>query len=162
MPPEDAGGGRLVFYVENQGVYEWAATRGEDADATVWGREPGTPSWVEEEPRLSGFLIELLVFEAVWGSAHGASVAWLPSSRLPDVVRPLQQLPFGSWRWPDYPTEFYAGRDRQLAVVAPNRVPADPGDDVSVFVAAQDADALAYLDAVVDETWEHFTRRDSD
>jgi hypothetical protein len=159
-PPEDADD-RLVFSVENQGVYEWATALGGDADATVWGREPGTTSWVQEEPRLSGFLIELLVFEAVMGSAHGATVAWLPSGRLPDVVRPLQPLPFGSWRWPDYPTTFYAGSDRQLAVVAPNRTPADPGDDVSVFVAARDAHALAFLDDVVDDAWEHFSRRES-
>jgi hypothetical protein len=159
-PPQEVDG-RFVFYVENQGVYEWATEDTRENDATVWGREPDGQSWVKEEPVLAAFVVQLLVFEAIMGARHGAGIAWLPSSRLPDVLRPLQPLPHGYWRWPDYPTRFYAGDDVQLAVVTPNRTAADPADHDSVFVAARDAAALTYLDGIVDEGWEHFSRRDS-
>lgn len=152
---------RLVFYVENQGVYEWATEASAGNDARVWGREPDETEWTEEEPTLSAFIIELLVFEAIMASTHGASVAWLPAERISDALDALEPFPFGSWRWPDYPTRFYAGSDRQLAVVMPNRVPSDPRDDVSVLIAAQDSPALAYLDSIVDESWDHFSRRES-
>ena len=41
------------------------------------------------------------------------------------------------------------------------RSPADPGDRFSVFIAARDDAALAYLDDLVDDSWEYFSRRDS-
>ena len=159
-PPEPADD-RIVFYVENQGVYEWATELDGDDDATVWGREPDSAPWAEEEPALGAFVLQLLIFEAIMGAEHGASIAWLPAARLPDVLTQLHPLPCGSWRWPDYPTSFHAGDDRLLAVAAPNRTPADPGDHFSVFIAAHDGAALAFLDDLVDDSWEHFSRRDS-
>jgi hypothetical protein len=105
--------GRLTFYVENQGVCKWGTSPEEVDEARVWirgstlGGEIDT--WALEEPPLSAFLIQLVVFEAVVGATHGASVAWLDRSALARVVEPLHRLPFGAWRWPSYPTEFYAG-----------------------------------------------------
>jgi hypothetical protein len=158
-PPRNVDG-RLVFYIENQGVYEWATEGVGDDKATVWGREPDGQPWMKEEPRLAPFTLQLLVFEAIMGASHGASVAWLPSERLPDAVGSLEALPHGCWRWPEYPTRFYAGGDGQLAVTSPNRAPDDPSDAYTVFVAARDAAALAYLDDIVDDSWEQFSRRD--
>jgi hypothetical protein len=92
--------GKLTFYVENQGVCKWATSPEEVDEARVWirgstlGREMGT--WEPEEPPLSAFLVELLVFEAVMGATHGASVAWLDRPTLARVVEPLHRLPFGA------------------------------------------------------------------
>jgi hypothetical protein len=155
--PPHAVDDRILFYVENQGVYEWA-TDGAD----VWGREADSEPWIEEEPTLVGFVLELFVFEAIFAASHGASIAWLTSERLSVVLAPLLQLPHGTWRWPDFPTSFYAGDEALLAVAAPNRTSADPGDDFSVFIGARDDTALAYLDELVDDSWEYFSRRDSE
>jgi hypothetical protein len=82
--------------------------------------------WELEEPPLSAFLLQLLVFEAAIGAEHGASVAWLDRPTLARVLEPLQPLPFGAWRWPGYPSAFYAG-DRVVAFVGPNPVPGETG-----------------------------------
>jgi hypothetical protein len=157
--------GKLIFYVENQGVCEWATSREEVDEAPVWirgstlGRELGT--WEPEEPPLSAFLVQLLVFEAVMSATHGASVAWLDRSTLARVVEPLHHLPFGAWRWPSYPSEFYAG-DRILAFVGPNPGPEETlgtAEYVSLSLGAIDADALVYLDDIAQPSWEWFSRR---
>jgi len=148
VPPERVDG-RTRFCVENQGVYEWAT----DDAARVWGRELDAEDWASEEPDLATFVMQLLVFEATLGAGHRASIAWLPSDRVAEAVAPLEPLP-GGWRWPSHPTRFYAGAERQLAVVAPN------DDCFSVFIAAAESSGLAYLDNLVDDSWELFTRRD--
>ena len=78
------------------------------------------------------------------------------------VVEPLHRLPFGAWRWPSYPTEFYAG-DRVLAVAGPNPGPDEPvatAEYVSLSLGAIDGDALEYLDDISQPTWQWFSRRD--
>ena len=158
--------GKLAFYVENQGVCRWATSPEEVDEAPVWirgstlGREIHT--WELEEPRLSAFLVQVIVFEAVMGANHGASVAWLDRPTLARVVEPLHRLPFGAWRWPSYPTEFYAG-DRVLAVAGPNPGPDEAvatAEYVSLSLGAIDGDALEYLDDISQPSWEWFSRRD--
>lgn len=62
--------GKLTFYVENQGVCEWAIEPGkDDPPVLVRGNEWGDP-WNEEAPTLSGFLIQAVIFETVLGAAH--------------------------------------------------------------------------------------------
>jgi hypothetical protein len=157
---------KLVFYVENQGVCEWATASEEADDAAVWIRGDtlgGTlEQWELEKPSLSAFLVEVLVLEAVMGASHGASVAWLDRWELDGVLAPLRRLGLGSWRWPSYPTEFYAG-DRILAIAGPNPGPdetEETADHVSLWIGALDSAALAYLDTVAQSDWESFSRRD--
>jgi hypothetical protein len=158
--------GRLTFYVENQGVCKWGTSPEEVDEARVWirgstlGGEIDT--WALEEPPLSAFLIQLVVFEAVVGATHGGSVAWLDRPTLARVVEPLHRLPFGAWRWPSYPSEFYAG-DRILAFVGPNPGPDEvsaTAEYVSLSLGAIDTDALVYLDCISQPNWEWFSRRD--
>ncbi len=107
---EDVDGGRLLFYVENQAVYLWAtAQRGEDP--AVWGKfNDGENSWVEEEVNLSGFLIQACVLEAIFSANYGASVSSAGQETLERVVAPLRPVPLGAWRWPAYPSRFFAGQ----------------------------------------------------
>jgi hypothetical protein len=158
--------GKLVFYVENQGVCKWA-TSGEDGrdDAPVWIRGSTIvgelEDWELEEPPLSAFLLQLLVFEAILGAEHGASVAWLDRPTLARVVEPLQPLPFGAWCWPGYPSEFYVG-DSVVAFAGPNPGPGETGvtEYVSLSLGALDADALGYLEEIATAEWEWFSPRD--
>jgi hypothetical protein len=147
--------GLLVFYVENQGVYAWA-TELEGTDPPVWGTWDG--EWLPEEEPLSRFLLQVVVFEAAFGGPEGASAAWLRPAAQEELVSRLVALPLGAWRWPDYPTRFYA-RDDVVAVICPNRGP-DSTDFVSVTVGARNAEALAFLDDLVDRSWEYYSPRD--
>ena len=143
----------------------WATSREEVDEAPVWIRgetlDREMDTWEIEDPPLSAFLVQVIVFEAVIGANHGASVAWLGPT-LAHVVEPLHRLPFGGWRWPSYPTEFYAG-DRALAVAGPNPGPDEPvatAEYVSLSLGAIDGDALEYLDDISQPTWQWFSRRD--
>src|SRR5206468_2654566 len=57
--------GRVVFYVENQGVYLWSIML-EGDDPPVWSRfqQPGVP-WTQEGMSLSEFLIGACLFQAI-------------------------------------------------------------------------------------------------
>jgi hypothetical protein len=154
LPPDELGrdDGRLVFYIENQGVDWWATDLSAD-DPPVWvrGDEPRAEWELEGEP-LSRFLAQVVVFEAIFGADHGAS-ALLEESELSAALAPLSPLPFGPWRWPAYPTRFYRG-DRLLAVTWPAYE-----DVVDVWIGGRDEEAVAYLDGVADD-WEYYSRRD--
>jgi hypothetical protein len=150
--------GKAVFCVENQGVYLWAtALQGEDAP--VWGRFTGAGEpWVEEEEPLARFLLQVILFLTVFLAREGAAVAWLGSDDLERVLRPLRALPVGDWRWPDYPTRFYAG-EGVVAVSSPNRGP-ESGSQVSLWIGARDRKTLVYLDDIVDRSWQYYSPRD--
>ena len=157
---------RLLFYVENQGVCRWATQADDVEDARVWirGSLPGgeLSEWTLEEPALSHFLLQLLSFEAVMGASSGASAAWLDWPLVDQVLAPLERLPFGAWRWPAYPTHFYVG-ERIIAVAGPNLGSGETeqsAGQANLTIGALDDDALAYLDELVDDSWEWFSRRD--
>lgn len=147
-------GDKYVFYVENQAVYVWA-TDGDGDDPVVWGRfnKPGEP-WLAEQEPLSRFLLQVVLFEAIMGTAHGASAASITLRQLEAAVAPLERLPLGCWRWPVEPSCFYAGAD-VLAFAGPNgRSPDGLVDTVSLFVAARSPIALSYLRDLAGIGWD--------
>jgi hypothetical protein len=153
-PDDMRDGDKRVFFVENQGVYLWA-TDGKGADPVVWGRfnEPGERWQAEREP-LSGFLLQIVVFEAILGSDHGALASWIPFHQLAAVLGPMKRLPLGSWRWPSEPGWFFASDDA-LAFVCPNgRWPGDPSDHFDVWIAARTSEPLARLSAIAGVRWD--------
>jgi hypothetical protein len=145
-------GGQFVFYVENQATHLWATAPYPD-DPQVWVIENERGAlWEKEHEPLSRFLLQVALFEAVMGAEISAFAAWLDPPAASPHPGELSELPFAPWRWPDYPTRFYA-RDGVLAVVAPNRTP-ESGDDVPLYVAAKEEPALRFLEQYVDEAWE--------
>jgi hypothetical protein len=160
LPPSEmwTEDGKLVFYVENQGVDIWATAPTETPDAPVWVREndPGE-SWFEEEP-LSRFLLQLVVYETIMGAREGAMAAWLPLAEMEQLSRRVHELPLAPWHRPLYPTRFYAG-ERVLLTVMPNPGPEDEAY-VSLYVGALDADALTIVADHVDDSWDYFSPRD--
>jgi hypothetical protein len=143
--------GRLIFYVENQGVYEWATLQHGDAPP-VFGRLEGRGRWANERITLSEHLILMVLFKAITCHAqYEASVAWLDKDKLQRLSRHIPPLAIRGWRWGN--TRFFAGRGAFMNA-SENR----PGDGskglYSVWIGAKTAEPLQFLKAFVDETWE--------
>ena len=173
--------GRLVFYVENQGVYLWAIEEKEnrrdvpgqlrlpfmdehdsrpietnDEDPPVWGRFNGkNDPWELEEVRLSEFLIQACLFEAIQSAPHGASASWGNQDLLDRVTAPLKLVPLGAWRWPSYPHRFWAGGGTFVSACPNGIVDGELG--YSIWVGAKAEEPLQYLKVIVDKSWEHKT-----
>ncbi len=145
--------GRLLFYVENQGVYLWSTTFDGD-DPAVWGRfnESGFP-WKKEEMLLSEFLIGACLFQAIMQAPFGASAACAEQSTLNEISAELTSLSLAPWRWPSYPSRFFA-RNGALMFVSPNDD--NQGNKAfSIWIGAKSEQPLAFLKPIVDEkTWE--------
>jgi hypothetical protein len=157
LPPEalavDADG-RVPFLVEDQGVYVWATVASGSAgapedledpeDPPVWGRFDNAEPWVREESGLTGVLIQACLFEAVSLAPYGAFAPAVDSATLGRLTAGLREVPLGAWRWPVYPTRFWAG-DGVFVVAA--GADAAPGAEAggAVHIAARTEHPLAYL-----------------
>ncbi len=126
--------GKLIFYVENQGVCRWATTAGDDPP--VWiafdGKDAGT-RWTYEVPRLSAFVLQLAIFETAMSSEHGR-IEMLDREAAIGLEQALVELPLPSWSWPWSPSRFFANEH----VVALS----SQDDPTTFFIAGRDAGVL--------------------
>jgi hypothetical protein len=141
---------RLLFYVENQGVYQWS-TLTEGDDPPVFSCFEGRGRWAKERVTLSEHLILMCLFEAVMCQAnYGASAAWLDEDQLAAVVAEVPPIAIRPWRWGG--TRFFAGQGAFVCVAD------NPADDekrwYSVSVGAKTEQPLQFLKPLVDEKWE--------
>jgi hypothetical protein len=148
--------GKLVFWVENQGVWLWGCDRVGD-DPTVFDREnqPGEP-WQPTGVALSRFLLHVAVFEAICGARCSAGASWLTPEQLDAVLVPLRPLPMPAWRWPAAGHRLYAG-EGLLGLAGPNPGPgqtAETADMREVFLAAREPGRLDYASSVVGVEWD--------
>ncbi len=89
--------GRLVFYVENQGVCSWA-TEPDGDDPPVFVRLDGRGNpWKLESDSLSAFLIQMLLLEAVFAAPFGASKEELEPRPFAKLKRLVPSLPLPPW-----------------------------------------------------------------
>jgi hypothetical protein len=142
--------GRLFFYVENQGVYQWS-TLLEGDDPPVFGRYEGRGRWAKEGVTLSEHLFLMCLFEAVMCHAtYVASASWLPEHKLREIIHTIPPLAVGPWRWIDM--TFFA---RRGAFMCTARHPLDKGTkEYSVWIGAKTPEPLQFLKPLVDEKWE--------
>jgi hypothetical protein len=155
IDPVEVDDGLLCFYVENQRVYRWAYRPGEP-DPIVVGQYDGE-DWVVEQERLSGFLLQVCLFEAVFSAPYSASASWLPPEAFAAVLDGGHfQSVLGPWHWPGNPTVFEAS-DGAIAVASWQRkTNGIVGTDI--MVAAQRLEPLAYLPDLIRQhadRWEH-------
>jgi hypothetical protein len=138
--------GKIVFLVENQAVCLWA-TETDGEDPRVWYRnnEEGEP-WLEEPERLSGFLVQAVLFEAILHARFGASATALPADMVEAILSRV--APLGSERWNWGGARFF-GRDGALVMTMEN----DGAWDV--WLAARTPLALSRFEDLVTETWDH-------
>lgn len=127
--------GKLVFWLEQQGVYEWATDPGDDP--RVYERQPidGEP-WHPSGVRLSEFLISVAVFEAVMGAEHTAHAAELTGDRRDALLAPMRALPMPG---PTLGAQLYAGPGL-LAFTGPH----GDGELWWAYLAATDPERLEY------------------
>jgi hypothetical protein len=83
----------------------------------------------------------------------GASAAWAEDATLNKISLKMTPLPLVPWRWPSYPSRFFA-RNGAFMFACPN-------DDnecnkaFSIWVGAKSEQPLAFLKPIVDKmTWE--------
>jgi hypothetical protein len=157
IDPVEVDDGLLCFYVENQGVYRWAYRPGEP-DPAVVGRYHGADDWVAEQQRLSGFLLQVLLFEAVFSAPYSASAAWLPPAELSAVLEAGGLRPvLTPWRWPTHPTLFHASHGA-IAVTSGRQRDTAGSVGADIMVAARRLKPLAYLPDRIRQhadRWEH-------
>jgi hypothetical protein len=135
--------GKLVFWVENQEVYEWGCDP-EGADPLVYERaavdgEPWHPTGV----RLSAFLVTAAVFEAVLAGEHVAHADELTREERDWVLAPLRPLPIPG---PTEQGQLYAS-DELLAFVGPNGIDEEaPASSATwwLYITAREPTHLRY------------------
>jgi hypothetical protein len=149
--------GRLLFYAENQGVYQWCTLPHGD-DPPVFGRWECRGRWAREELTLSEHLIVMCLFEAVFSHAkYGASIAWLEEESFKEIFKNNEPLAIRPWRW--LGMRFYV-RQGVFACVAENRNPkqkyrAGEKRYYSVHVGAKTEHPLQFLKPYLDDEWEY-------
>lgn len=141
-------GDKLVFWVENQHVYEWATGTGED-NPQVYERSTsvGEP-WHLTGVRLTEFMVTVAVFEAIMTYEHAVYGGELTPDQLTAAVAPLRPLPLPG---PMFGGQLYSTADTSDGEhTIAFATPAAPEDRSTwwVWIAAQNPTRLAHLDAV--------------
>jgi hypothetical protein len=139
--------GRLLFYVENQGVYHWSTLPDGD-DPPVFGRYASTDPWEKEEITLSEHLILACLFEAVICHAeYRASAAWIEDAKFAEIAKHMQPVATAPWRWLNL--RFFARRGAFMCA-------GKNGDGgYSVSLGAKTEHSLQFLKRYVNDDWEY-------
>lgn len=138
-----SGGGRMPFYLEHQGVFVASAAPSEPDPEVIFELDPKP---IRARERLSGFLLQAVVFEALFGAPFQAEAISVDARARDAAIAPLSRLPLGAWPWPGDPGELWCG-DGVLAFTNPNR------DDWDLLIGARDRAVLNWL-LSVDITWD--------
>jgi hypothetical protein len=139
--------GRLRFYAENQGVYQWS-TLPDGEDPPVFGRYEGKEQWADEKVTLSEHLILACLFEAVMCHAnYGASAAWLDEDQLSKLIERIPPLAVGPWRW--LGLRFFAHQGAFMCAGANGK------EGYSAWIGAKTEHPLQFLKPLVNDRWEH-------
>lgn len=109
QPDAPTLGSRRLFLSENQGVFIWShSLDGDDPAVYVSLNEKGG-EWIEEGERLSGFLLQLLLWEAA--GPLSTSADWINAECYQRLTSQFRSLPLAPWHWPEWKTEFFAEDD---------------------------------------------------
>ncbi|MCX5663032.1 MAG: hypothetical protein NTW19_25395 [Planctomycetota bacterium] len=99
-PPEPhIEDGRLVFYMENQGVYSWS-TLPEGKNPPMFGRHNENNPWEDEGCTVLDHLIHACLFDAVMCHCrYGAWSAEVQTDLMDKLVKHMAPVSIGPWKW---------------------------------------------------------------
>ncbi|WP_090054057.1 hypothetical protein [Lentzea fradiae] len=106
--------GKLVFWVDGQGSWEWGVPLSGD-DPPVFGREVGT-DWAPVEESLSEFLLHVTVLESAIGSPHQCCAHGVPAARLNEMISDVPALPLPASPCPSMDARIFVGPDTLVQV----------------------------------------------
>jgi len=140
--------GKLIFYVENQRVQDWA-TLAADSDQPVWIRENGPDqSWIPESEPMSRFVFQVVLLECLLQAPAAVWGVGLPRGLAEVALRELSPLPLRPWRFPVHPSQFYA-RGPVIAMAHPSG--RNEPESLDVLIAARSAADLAVFNKLARE-----------
>jgi hypothetical protein len=144
--------GRLVFYVENQCVYQWS-TMDEGEDPPVFGRYEDSDPWLPEGTTVSEHLILACLFDAILCVCkYGASNAWLEEEKVNEIAEHIPPLALGTWGWMG-PTRFY-GRHGAFMCAASNGE-SNGRKGMCIWIGAKTEQPLQFLKPYLGKDWEY-------
>jgi hypothetical protein len=139
--------GRLRFYAENQGVYQWSTLPGGE-DPPVFGRYEENEPWAEENVTLSEHLILACLFEALMCHAqYRASVAWLDKDQLDPLIECVPPIALGPWRW--LGMRFFVRQGAFMCACA------NGTEHYSAWLGAKTEYPLQFLKPFLNNDWDH-------
>jgi hypothetical protein len=136
--------GKSVFWLENQGAYEWAYAAG-NRDPLVFERATvDGESWHATDVLLSAFLISVAVFEAIMGAEHQLYLDGISHGSHEALLAPLRPLPMPG---PTVDAQLHAG-DGLLAFTGPMGASDDNDREWWLYLASLTDAGLGYARAV--------------
>jgi hypothetical protein len=146
--------GRLYFYSENQGVYQWSTLPHGD-DPPVFGRYEGRGRWANEGISLSEHLILMCLFEAIMCHAkYSASATWLVEEKFDAITKNISPLAIRPWRWLE--TRFFVGQGAFMCAAENGTANGKKG--YSVLIGAKTEHPLQFLRPHLDNAWQYIAR----
>lgn len=88
---------KVTFYIENQGVCVWATEATGDDPPVYVKQSDWNASWELEAHTLSGFIIQMMIHEAVLGAPFGASHDGLEATELAGLAKRVVPVPLTPW-----------------------------------------------------------------
>lgn len=140
-----------IFYVEHQGVVEWA-TQDTGVDPPVWARETGTCTWIPQTARLSDFLVGMFFVQGPPVYMRQAHCSWLAQPKAEALARVIPRVDIAAWDEP-YPATFHATCDVLMVQYYAGESDGERGHSVSIY--GRNAAVLAFLRPQIDSSWEH-------
>jgi hypothetical protein len=144
--------GKIFFWVENQGVWEWAFDP-DDKDHAVYERPPSDEPgpWLPTGESLTHFLIHATMTEAALGAPAGKTADNV-ELRLLAVQPGTTVLPFPAWNWPTPGTRLLTGQN-WLALAHPSNHTSITYD---ITLAARAIEDLDWADKMTQINWRLF------
>jgi hypothetical protein len=137
--------GSRVFYIENQHCDAWALANDEPDPPVL---RNGT---ITEQERLSGFAIQMVLFEASMGGLGYTEGGYMGRAVLARVSECFVEVPLGRWSWPVRDTRFLVAP----GVVAHVEEASGEGsrDESWLFASASSKESFAPLRHIDGITW---------
>jgi hypothetical protein len=137
-------GDRLVFYVENQGVYLWAVSPdGEDPHVYMRENVPSAP-WQREMLRLSEFLITVCLYETAGEMPYGET-SEVSAAAFQEISRIVPPVPIPKWLFGNIQAHYANG----IALLSTQEDP----DNLAVWMGAKTEAPLKLLQPYILDDW---------